>query len=207
MLANLEKTKIDYKNLYYRLGNRNREPSNFEKFGTMAELFQKIKFENIALEDVEPILIEFGHEFNSLKNTTARKQIYKDKKAGVLKSAESLLKGQKLIYSGFMDNIFSRGDEFSAPKEVTPKSDTSDFGISELLENEKETLRDMPELKSEESASQRRNQRRQGVKILTPQQMLSRLPTSSAQLKAGNNSEKLKNEIRQLMYSLIDQKS
>ena len=32
--------------------------------------------------------------------------------------------------------------------------------------------------------------------------MLSRLPISLAQLKAGNNSEKLKNEIRQLLYSL-----
>ena len=32
--------------------------------------------------------------------------------------------------------------------------------------------------------------------------MLSRLPISSAQLKAGNNSEKLKNKIRQLLYSL-----
>ena len=36
----------------------------------------------------------------------------------------------------------------------------------------------------------------QGLKILTPNQMLSRLPISLAQLKAGNNSEKLKNEIR-----------
>ena len=41
-----------------------------------------------------------------------------------------------------------------------------------------------------------------GLKILTPNQMLSRLPISSAQLKARNNSEKLKNEIRQLLYSL-----
>ena len=32
--------------------------------------------------------------------------------------------------------------------------------------------------------------------------MLSRLPVTLAQLKAGNNSEKLKNEIRQLLYSL-----
>ena len=36
--------------------------------------------------------------------------------------------------------------------------------------------------------------------------MLSRLPTTLAQLKAGNNSEKLKNEIRQLLYSLHRQK-
>ena len=40
------------------------------------------------------------------------------------------------------------------------------------------------------------------LKILTPNQMLSRLPITLAQLKAGNNSEKLKNEIRQLLYSL-----
>ena len=36
--------------------------------------------------------------------------------------------------------------------------------------------------------------------------MLSRLPITSAQLKAGNNSEKLKNEIRQLLYSLCRSK-
>ena len=47
-----------------------------------------------------------------------------------------------------------------------------------------------------------RTQRIQGLKILTLDQMLSRLPITLAQLKAGNNSEKLKNEIRQLLYSL-----
>ena len=36
--------------------------------------------------------------------------------------------------------------------------------------------------------------------------MLSRLPISLAQLKAGNNSQKLKNEIRQLLYSLYRSK-
>ena len=46
------------------------------------------------------------------------------------------------------------------------------------------------------------NQSGQGLKIWTPNQILSRLPISLAQLKAANNSEKLKNEIRQLLYSL-----
>ena len=46
----------------------------------------------------------------------------------------------------------------------------------------------------------------QGLKILTPNQMLSRLQISLAKLKAGNNSEKLKNEIRQLLYSLYRSK-
>ena len=45
-------------------------------------------------------------------------------------------------------------------------------------------------------------QRGQGLKILTPNQMLTRLPITLAQLKAGNSPEKLKNEIRQLLYSL-----
>ena len=44
--------------------------------------------------------------------------------------------------------------------------------------------------------------RGEGLNILTPKQMLSRLSISLAQLKAGNNSEKLKNEIRQVLYSL-----
>ena len=50
------------------------------------------------------------------------------------------------------------------------------------------------------------NQAGKGLQILTPSQMLSRLPVSLAQLKAGNNSEKLKNEIRQLLYSLYRSK-
>ena len=41
-----------------------------------------------------------------------------------------------------------------------------------------------------------------GLKILTPKRMLSRLPISLAKLKAGKNSEKPKNEIRQILYSL-----
>ena len=45
-------------------------------------------------------------------------------------------------------------------------------------------------------------QRRQGVKILKPDQILSRSPITLEQLQAGNNSEKLKNEVRQLLYSL-----
>ena len=51
-----------------------------------------------------------------------------------------------------------------------------------------------------------RQQEGRGLKILTPSQMLSRLPISLAQLKAGNNSEKLKNEIRQILHSFYKSK-
>ena len=46
----------------------------------------------------------------------------------------------------------------------------------------------------------------QALQILTPNQMISRLPITLAELKAGNNSEKLKNEIRQILYSLYRSK-
>ena len=45
-----------------------------------------------------------------------------------------------------------------------------------------------------------------GLKILTPKQMIQRLPIALAQVKAGNNSESLLNEIRQIVYSLYQSK-
>ena len=66
----------------------------------------------------------------------------------------------------------------------------------------KKRMNNMPELKSEASAKQRGNQQGKVLKTLTPRHMLSRLPISLAQLKAGNHSEKLKTKISQLLYSL-----
>ena len=45
-----------------------------------------------------------------------------------------------------------------------------------------------------------------GLKILTPKQMLQRLPIALAQIKAGNNSESLLNETGQIVYSLYQSK-
>ena len=45
-----------------------------------------------------------------------------------------------------------------------------------------------------------------GLKILTPNQMLKRLPIALAQVRAGNNLESLLNEIRQIVYSLYRSK-
>ena len=45
-----------------------------------------------------------------------------------------------------------------------------------------------------------------GLKILTSKQMFQRLPIALAQVKAGNNSEKLLNEIKQIVYSLYQSK-
>ena len=45
-----------------------------------------------------------------------------------------------------------------------------------------------------------------GLKILTNKQMLNRLSILLAQIQAGNNSKKIKNEIRQILYSLYRSK-
>ena len=50
------------------------------------------------------------------------------------------------------------------------------------------------------------SQKGEGLKILTPNQMLKRLPIALAQVKADNNSESLLNEIRQIVYSLYRSK-
>ena len=67
-------------------------------------------------------------------------------------------------------------------KEIEKSNETKD-GVEKVLEFNKQ------------------NQLGQGLKILTPDQMLSRLPITLAQLKAVNNSQKLINEIRQLLHS------
>ena len=51
-----------------------------------------------------------------------------------------------------------------------------------------------------------KSQKDKGLKILTPNQMLKRLPIALAQVKAGNNSESLLNEIRKIVYSLYRSK-
>ena len=73
-------------------------------------------------------------------------------------------------------------------------------------EEQPETIDMLSELETAESTEQK-NHEGQGLKISTPQQILTKLTISLAQLKVGNNSQKLKNEIRQLLYSLFRSKS
>ena len=80
------------------------------------------------------------------------------------------------------------------------KEETKKMSETEIENDDPESIVDMVEkiLKF----NKQNQQKEQGLKILTPNQMLSRLPIALAQLQAGNNSNKLKNEIRQLLYSL-----
>ena len=61
-------------------------------------------------------------------------------------------------------------------------------------------LSDMPPLESHEEIKERK-----GLKLLTPNKLLARLPILLTQIKAGNNLCKLKYEIRQILYLLYQQ--
>ena len=68
-------------------------------------------------------------------------------------------------------------------------------------------LNDNVKIRSEFLYKSKQNETKgKGLKILTPKQMLHRLPIALAQVKAGNNSESLLNEIRQIIYSLYQSK-
>ena len=54
--------------------------------------------------------------------------------------------------------------------------------------------------------AKRKLTRRKGLQILTPKQMIRRLPIDLAQVKAGIKSENLLNEIRQIVHSLYQSK-
>ena len=83
-----------------------------------------------------------------------------------------------------------------APQDSSINLDGFTYGenYDELDEEDREMLRNM-------------NNEGRGLKILTKKQMFNRLPILLAQIQAGNNSKKLKNELRQLMYSLYRSKA
>ena len=78
-----------------------------------------------------------------------------------------------------------------APQDSSINLDDFTYGenYDALDEEDRELLRNM-------------NKEGKGLKILTNKQMLNRLPILLAQIQAGNNSKKLKNELRQIFYSL-----
>ena len=66
-------------------------------------------------------------------------------------------------------------------------------------------IRDIPDLESEEDVENR--QKGHGLKTMTLNQLIARLPILLAQKQAGNNGQKLNSEIRQIIYSLYRSKN
>ena len=123
------------------------------------------------------------------------------------------------------DDLFSKYFKFQRPSDMllllnktndTEKNNNLLNLINSGLKDLKEEIKKMSEIEIENEDpeliikivekilkfNKQNQQTREGIKILTPNQMLSRLLIALAQLQAGNNSNKRKNEIRQLLYSL-----
>ena len=125
--------------------------------------------------------IWFNHYFNFLKPSDLAKELFeiKDKKKN----------------NDYVEEIKNKWSKLKDKIENPFEDEKENKGLDKILEIVKKILK----FNEQQSG--------QGLKILTPNQMLSRLPIALAQLKEGNNSKKLKNEIRQLLYSLYHSKN
>ena len=88
-------------------------------------------------------------------------------------------------------------------KSTKVKSSSSEFEIEEKANEEYNKVID----KIEKSTKPDEKQSAKGLKIMTPNQLLTRFPILLAQKKAGNKSQKLNNEIRQIIYCLYSSKN
>ena len=103
-------------------------------------------------------------------------------------------------YNKFMDNVikFEYYKSEKEPGSVSPNQKKMRRYVKSL-----KYIVDLYNLKSGSDTSKKG----EGLKILTNKQMFNRLPTLLVQIEAGNNSNKLKNETRQILYSLCRSKA
>ena len=125
----------------------------------------------------------------------------------------ALLKGREMMFKVFETGIFSRLKESEQSEQSSDDVKFNSFGYDtyELskklkdvsLENISSDLHDTDNTDNKLFTPIKKGT---GLKILTPKEMLQRLPIVLAEIKAGHNSENLLNEIRQIVYSLYQSK-
>ena len=131
-------------------------------------------FEHIENETKDIDYGLFNYYFNFVEPNDLAKKIFeiKDKKKN----------------NDFVEEIKNRWSKLKDDIEEMPEEKRKNEKPDKILKIVEEILK-----------FNKQNQSGEGLKILTANQMLNRIPISLAQLKPGNNSEKLKNEIRQLL--------
>ena len=150
----------------------------------LSETLEQKKFIEYIEDESKDINYDlFKEYFNFEVPTVLAKKIYEINNK---KKNNDLVESIKIRWSNFKDEI-----------EKMSKEEIENEKPDKILEIVEEILNFNNKIKKQSG---------QGFKMLTSNQMLSRLPITLAQLKAGNNSEKLKNEIRQLLYSFYRSK-
>ena len=105
----------------------------------------------------------------------------------------------KNVYTDKLDDIVN---EYNNTYHTAIKMKPIDVKDNTYTNTDKEINNKDPKFK----VGDRVKQEGKGLKISAPKQMLKRLLIALAQIKAGNNSESLLNEIRQIVYSLYRSK-
>ena len=113
-----------------------------------------------------------------------------------------LVKGHRFIESKKEDKEKSKSrPEETIAEKVKLRRQTVDDDISSLEVDDSDEFIDIPDMPPLEG-NEEEVRKGKGLKILTLNKLLTRLPILLAQIKAGNNSYKLKNEIRQILFLL-----
>ena len=160
----------------------------------MGELHDSVDDNNLKFEYVGPTKDVSFYEykdskelFNAIKNNQIKFSEVKNKQNEFLNKLSNIKIGKKTLEQKEVIN--------NLEKFYNSREEVINF------------FRDYIEMLSDANYDSKNSETKgKGLKILTPKQMLQRLPIALAQLKAGNNSESLLNEIRQIVYSLYQSK-
>ena len=153
----------------------------------MGELFDSVDYNNLNFEYVGPTKSVSFYEYmdskeliNEIKNSQITFSEVKNKQDNFLKKLNEVKMGKKTTEQKKVINNLN--NFYNSREEVI------------------NFFRDYIEMLSDANYDARQNETEgKGLKVLTPKQMLQRLPKALAQVKAGNNSESLLHEIRQIV--------
>ena len=153
---------------------------DFQRFKTIRSFGREIYNNHISLDDALEQQIRLKDNADIFRKTAKPKEsVKKERKGLTLKNAIILLTRRQKVLNAFESRIFIRGKQGKGIKSISDRvANLSDRKVSDHKQ----------------------------LKVLTPKQMLQRLPIALAQVKAGNAFENLLNEIRQIMYYLYREK-
>ena len=160
----------------------------------MSELHDSVDYNNLKFEYVGPTKDVSFYEYKDSK------ELFNAIKNNQIKFSE--VKNKQNEFLNKLNNI-KIGKKTTEQKEVINNLEKFYLSREEVIN----FFRDYIEILSDANYDAKQHETEgKGLKILTPKQMLQRLPIAIAQVKAGNNSESLLNEIRQIVYSLYQSK-
>ena len=129
---------------------------------------------------------------------------------GPLHTFKSIYKGDTTLEDVEKEQIELRKDlgriKQGDPKDKSPEQKKTINNIKSLYNSREEVARMFNDYAKNMSKNIYESKQGTGLRIVTPKQKLQRLPIALAQIKAGNNSESLLNEIRQIVFSLYHSK-